>query len=78
VLVERFFMSVRCHVCVSGKVFARFFFDWILKLFRWCCINLTKEFLSSEVSSFLGVNWTFLTEDEMLEKKVSVLQACQI
>lgn len=40
--------------------------------------GMTKEFLSSEVSSFLGVNWTFLNEDEMLEKKVSVLQACQI
>jgi hypothetical protein len=40
--------------------------------------GMTKEFLSSEVSSFLGVNWTFLNEDEMLEKKVSILQACQI
>lgn len=38
--------------------------------------GMTKEFLSSEVSSFLGLNWTFLSEDEMLEKKASLLHAC--
>lgn len=38
--------------------------------------GMTKEFLSSEVSSFLSLNWTFLSEEEMIEKKALLLHAC--
>lgn len=38
--------------------------------------SMTKEFLSSQVSSLLNINWTFLGEEEMIEKKEMLLHAC--